>query len=186
MDEDEIFLNFEEGVEKATEYAAHEFSAVNTGKANPHMVEGIMVEAYGSTMPIRDMAAISTPDNRTIAITPWDKGTLKAIEKAIQTSNIGITPAIMGDIIRLPLPELTGDRRQELVKLVGKHAEAARVGVRKARHDAMDAIKKLQKDGEISEDNLKRCEKEIQTGTDNGIKKINDLLAAKEKDLLTV
>ena len=93
MDEDEIFLNFEEGVEKATEYAAHEFSAVNTGKANPHMVEGIMVEAYGSTMPIRDMAAISTPDNRTIAITPWDKGTLKAIEKAIQTSNIGINPS---------------------------------------------------------------------------------------------
>lgn len=186
MDEDEIFLNFEEGIEKAIEHATREFSAVNTGKANPQMVEGILVEAYGSTMAIRDMAAISTPDTRTIAITPWDKGNLQAIEKAIQTSNIGITPAIMGDVIRLPLPELTGERRQELVKLVSKHAEDARIGVRKARHDAMDALKKLQKDGGLSEDDEKRFEKEIQTGTDNAIKKINDLLAAKEKDLLTV
>lgn len=186
MDEDDIFLNFEEAIEKATEHASREFSAVNTGKANPQMVEGIMVEAYGSHMAIRDMAAISTPDPRTIAVTPWDKSTLQAIEKAIQTSSIGITPAIMGDVIRLPLPELTGERRQELVKFVSKHAEDARVGVRKARHDAMDSIKKLQKEGSISEDDLKRCEKEIQTGTDDGIKKINDLLAAKEKDLLTV
>ncbi len=186
MDEDEIFLNFEEGMEKSIEHASREFAAVNTGKANPSMVEGITVEAYGSKMAIRDMAAISTPDNRTIAITPWDKGTLQPIEKAIQTSNIGITPAIMGDVIRLPLPDLTGDRRQELVKFVHKHSEDARVGIRKARHDAMDAIKKLQKDGSISEDDLKRCEKEIQTETDDSIKKINDLLAAKEKDLLTV
>lgn len=186
MDEDEIFLKFEEGLEKAVEHATREFAAVNTGKANPTMVEGVMVEAYGSQMAIRDMAAISTPDNRTIAITPWDKGTLQAIEKALLTSNIGITPAIMGDVIRLPLPELTGERRQELVKLVSKHAEDARVGVRKARHDAMDGIKKLQKDGEISEDDLKRCEKEIQQSTDDTTKKINDLLAAKEKDLLTV
>lgn len=186
MDEDEIFMNFEEGVEKASNHASHEFAAVNTGKANPTMVEGVMVEAYGSRMAIRDMAAISTPNNRTIAITPWDKTTLKAIEKALQTSNVGITPAIMGDVIRLPLPDLTGERRQELVKLVSKHAEDARVGVRKARHDAMDHIKKLQKDGGISEDDLNRCEKEIQSGTDEAIKKIGDLLAAKEKDLLTV
>lgn len=186
MDEEEIFLKLEEGMEKAIDHASREFQAVNTGKANPTMVEGIMVDAYGSQMAIRDMAAISTPDSRTIAITPWDKGTLKAIEKAIQTSNLGITPAIMGDVIRLPLPELTGQRRQELAKLVAKHAEDARVGARKARHDAMDAIKKLQKDGGISEDDLKRCEKEIQTATDNAIKKVNDLLAAKEKDLLTV
>jgi len=186
MDEDEIFMTFEEGIEKASDHAAREFSAVNTGKANPSMVEGILVEAYGSKMAIRDMAAISTPDNRTIAITPWDKGTRQAIEKALQTSNIGITPAVMGDVIRLPLPDLTGERRQELVKLVNKHAEDARVGVRKARHDAMDHIKKLQKDGGISEDDLKRCEKEIQTSTDDAIKKIHDLLASKEKDLLTV
>ncbi len=186
MDEDEIFLNFEEGIEKAIEHASREFTAVNTGKANPQMVEGIMVEAYGSTMAIRDMAAISTPDNRTIAITPWDKGTLQAIEKAIQVSNIGITPAIMGDVIRLPLPELTRACLRHAVELVHKHAEDARVGVRKARHDAMDGIKKLQKDGGISEDDLKRCEKEIQTETDNSNKKIDELLAAKEKDLLTV
>ncbi len=186
MDEDEIFLQFEDGLEKAVEHASKEFSNINTGKANPQMVEGIMVDAYGSQMAIRDMAAISTPDNRTIAITPWDKGMLQAIEKAIQVSNIGITPAVMGDVIRLPLPELTGERRHELVKLVGKQAEDARVGVRKARHDAMDGIRKLQKDGGISEDDTKRCEKEIQTETDNSIKKINDLLEAKEKDLLQV
>ena len=186
MDLDTVFLTMEEKATKAVEHTAHEFAAINTGKANPGMVEGIMVEAYGSQMALREMAAITTPDARTIAIQPWDKSVLKAVEKAILTSNIGITPAIMGDIIRLPLPELTGERRQELVKVASRHAEEGRVAVRNARRDAMDAIKKLQKDGDITEDDLKRGEKDIQTITDDSIKKINDLLAAKEKDLTKV
>ncbi|MBD5778465.1 ribosome recycling factor [Pelagicoccus sp. NFK12] len=186
MDEETVFLTMDEKAEKAVEHTANEFAAVNTGKANPGMVEGIQVEAYGSQMALKEMAAITTPDARTIAVQPWDKSTLKAIEKAILASNIGITPAIMGDVIRLPLPELTGDRRQELVKLVSKQAEDGRVAVRNARRDAMDALKKLQKAGEITEDELKTDEKEIQETTDNSIKKINDLLAAKEKELTTV
>ena len=186
MDEDTVFLTMEEKTEKAVEHTAHEFAAVNTGKANPAMVEGITVEAYGSQMALREMAAITTPDARTIAVQPWDKSVIKDVEKAILTANIGITPAVMGDVIRLPLPELTGERRQELVKLVSKQAEEGRVAVRNARREAMDALKKLQKDGEITEDDLKRDEKEIQTQTDDTIKKINELFAAKEKDLTTV
>ena len=186
MDEDTVFLQMDEKAEKAIEHTTHDFSGVSTGKANPSIVEGIMVEAYGSKMAIKEMAAITTPDARTIAVQPWDKSVLRSIEKAILASNIGITPSVMGDVIRLPLPELTGERRQELVKVVSKNAEDGRVAVRNARRDAMDALKKLQKDGKITEDDLKRCEKEIQATTDNSIKKINDLLAAKEKDLTTV
>lgn len=186
MDEETILLQMDEKADKAIEHAAHEFAGVNTGKANPGMVEGIMVEAYGSQMALREMAAITTPDARTIAVQPWDKSVIKSIEKAILTSNIGITPAVMGDVIRLPLPELTGERRQALVKVVGKQAEEARVAVRNARRDAMDALKKLQKDGDISEDDLKRDEKDVQAKTDEAIKRINEMLASKEKDLTTV
>lgn len=186
MDEETVFLTMDEKAEKAVAHTASEFAGVNTGKANPGMVEGITVDAYGSQMALKEMAAITTPDARTIAVQPWDKSTLKAIEKALLASNIGITPAVMGDVIRLPLPELTGERRQELVKVVSKQAEDGRVAVRNARRDAMDSLKKLQKDGEITEDDLKSGEKEIQTTTDDSIKKINDLLAAKEKDLTTV
>jgi len=186
MDEDTVFLTMDEKAEKAVEHTRNEFAGVNTGKANPGMVEGITAEAYGSQMSLKEMAAITTPDARTIAIQPWDKSTIKAIEKAILASNIGITPAVMGDVIRLPLPELTGERRQELVKLVSKQAEDGRVAVRNARREAMDALKKLQKDGEITEDDLKSDEKEIQNKTDEAIKQINDLFAAKEKDLTTV
>lgn len=186
MDLDTVFLQMDEKADKAVDHTAHEFASVNTGKANPAMVENIVVEAYGSQMALREMAAITTPDARTIAVQPWDKSVLKNIERSIQAANIGITPAVMGDVIRLPLPELTGERRQELVKLVGKYAEDGRVGVRNARRDSMESLKKLQKDGDISEDDLKRGEKEIQSKTDAAIKRINDLLAAKEKDLTTV
>lgn len=186
MDEDTIFLQMEESAEKTMDHVIHEFSGINTGKASPTMVEGVMVEAYGSTMPLKDMAAISTPDARTIAVNPWDKGTLKAIEKAIQTANLGINPTVMGDIVRLPLPELTGERRQELAKVAHRIAEDGRVGIRNARREAMDSLKKLQKAGEITEDELKRDEKEVQANTDSSIKKIGELLAQKEKDLTTV
>lgn len=171
---------------KAVDFAIHEFNSVNTGKASPSMVEHLQVEAYGSMMQLKEMAAINTPDMRTIVIQPWDKSMLKPIEKAIQAANLGMNPVIQGEIIRLPMPDLTGDRRQEMVKVVSRFAEEARVGVRKARQHAMDALKKSQKDGVISEDELKRGEKDIQSKTDASIKKINDLLAQKEKDLLKV
>lgn len=186
MDESGYFDQMEENAQKAIDHATHEFGNINTGKANPGMVEAITVDAYGSQMKIKEMAAISTPDMRTIAITPWDRSLLKAVEKAILAANLGITPTVMGDTVRLPLPELTGERRQELVKLAHKHAEDSRVRVRNARRDAIDGLKKLQKAGDISEDDLKSDEKEIQTITDNAIKSIGELLAKKEKDLTTV
>jgi len=186
MTMDEVYAKMDEGAQKAVDHAIHEFSSVNTGKAQPSMVEGVMVEAYGSQMPLKEVAAISTPDPRAIAVQPWDKSVLKSVEKAIQAANLGITPVIVGDVVRLPLPELTKERRQELAKLVGKFAEEARVGVRKARHDAMDALKKLEKESEITEDDLKLGEKEIQAKTDAAIKQVNDRLAEKEADLMQV
>ncbi len=186
MDEDAIFDHMDEQTQKAIDHAIHEFATVNTGKASPSMVEDVMVEAYGGMMALKELSAISTPDARTIAVQPWDKTVLKAVEKAIQSANLGINPVIVGEVVRLPLPELTRERRQELAKLAHKYAEEAKVGVRKGRHDAMDAMKKLQKDSEITEDDLKRNEKEIQNKTDAAVKEIESLLAAKEKDLLTV
>lgn len=186
MDVETLFKQMDEKTKKALDHTAHEFASVNTGKANPSLVEGVVVEVYGSKMPLRDVAAITTPDARTIAVLPWDKSTLRAIEKALQMANLGINPSVMGDVVRLPLPDLTGERRQELVKFVAKHAEEGRVAARNARREAMDALKKLQKDGDVSEDDVKRHEKDIQARTDATIKRINDMLAAKEKDLTTV
>lgn len=183
---DEVYDKMDEGSQKAVDHAIYEFNSINTGKAQPSMVEGVMVEAYGSQMPLKEVAAISTPDARTIAVQPWDKSVLKSVEKSIQAANLGITPVVVGEVIRLPMPELTKERRQELVKVVHKYAEEARVGVRKARHEAMDALKKLQKESEITEDDLKLGEKEVQSKTDDAIKKINDLLAEKEADLMKV
>jgi ribosome recycling factor len=170
----------------AEKHTLHEFSIIHTGKASPAMVEGVMVEAYGSTMRLKDIAAISTPDSRLIAVQPWDKSLLKPIEKAIQMANIGINPAVDGTIIRLPLPDLSRERRQELVKVIHRLAEEGRVAVRNVRRDGIEQVKKLEKEHKISQDDARRLEKEIQQHTDKVIKDIGDHVAAKEKELLTV
>ena len=173
---------------KAVDHVLNEFNSLHTGKASPGMVEHIVVkvESYGSSMPIRDIAAVTTPDSRTIVIQPWDKGVLKDIERAIQEANLGINPVSDGGIVRLPIPELSGDRRLELVKVANQMAEEGRISVRGARRDAMEAIKKLQKDSDISEDDAKRHEKDIQDETDLSINQINSNLSEKEKELTTV
>jgi ribosome recycling factor len=173
-------------MKKAVDHTLHEFSSIHTGKASPSMVEGVTVDAYGSQMRIKDCAAITTPDARLIQIQPWDKGLTKAIEKAILMANIGLNPAVDGHVVRVPLPELSRERRQEFVKVANRMAEEGRVHVRNIRRDALDALKKAQKDGKISEDDLKRFEKDVQTATDKMIKEINDHLAKKEKELLAV
>lgn len=145
-----------------------------------------MVDAYGSQMRIKDCAAITTPDARLIQIQPWDKGLTKAIEKAIQQANLGLNPSIDGQLVRIPLPELSRERRQEFVKVANRMAEEGRVQIRNVRRDTMDALKKAQKDGKISEDDLKRFEKDVQAATDKATKDINDHLAKKEKELLAV
>jgi ribosome recycling factor len=171
-------------MKKALDYTLHEFSSIHTGKASPTMVEGVMVEAYGSTMRLKECAAITTPDSRLIQIQPWDKGVTQAIVKAIQQANLGLNPSVDGPLVRVPLPELSRERRQEFVKVANRMAEEGRVHIRNVRRDTMDALKKAQKDGKISEDDLKRFEKDVQTTTDRLIKEIGDHLAKKEKELL--
>ncbi|MBE2214743.1 MAG: ribosome recycling factor [Opitutaceae bacterium] len=173
-------------MDNAEKHTLHEFSAIHTGKASPSMVEGVMVEAYGSLMRLKECAAITTPDSRLIQVQPWDKSLLKPIEKAIQLANIGINPAVDGSVIRLPMPDLSKERRQELVKVIHRLAEEGRVSIRNVRRDIVDQIKKAQKEGKLSEDEAKRLEKEVQTQTDKHIKDIGDHVAAKEKELLAV
>jgi ribosome recycling factor len=173
-------------MKKAVDFTLHEFSTIHTGKASPAMVEGVQVEAYGSMIRLKECAAISTPDARTIQVQPWDKGLVRAVEKALQQANLGINPLVDGGIIRLPFPDLSKERRLEFVKIAHKLAEEGRVNIRHGRRDAMEAVKKAKKDGKISEDDEKRLEKDIQTATDKAIKDVDSHLAHKEKDLTTV
>jgi len=173
-------------MQKSFDHTLHEFAGINTGKASPSMVEGLMVEAYGSSVRLKECAAIHTPDSRMISVQPWDKSLLKPIEKAIQMANIGINPIIDGPCVRLPLPEMSKERRQELTKVAHRLAEEGRVAIRNARRDGVDAVKKALKDSKISEDEAKKLEKDIQTTTDSLIKQIGDNATKKEQELLKV
>ena len=173
-------------MKKAFDHTLHEFSTIHTGKASPAMVESVMVDAYGSTVPLKGCAAITTPDPRMIQVQPWDKSLTRSIEKALQLANIGVNPVVDGNVIRLPFPELSRERRQEFAKTAHRLAEEGRVAVRHVRREAMEAAKKLKKDGKLSEDDEKRIEKEVQTATDKTIKDIDVALANKEKELMTV
>ncbi len=186
MDPDEILLETEATMEKGVDYMNHEFAAVRTGKASPAIVENIDVEAYGSTMKLKQLALITTPEPRLLVIQPFDASTTKDIEKAIKESKIGINPAVDGKIIRLPIPALSEERRKDLVKSIKQMAEEARVRVRSARRDGIDGIKKSQKDGKTTEDELESYEKEIQKLTDGFVKKIDDAFALKEADIMKV
>ncbi len=177
-----ILTDLQAKMKKAVDYTLHEFSAIHTGKATPALVEGVMVEAYGSMVQLKSCAAISTPDARMIQIQPWDASLAKAIGKAIQEANLGFNPIVDGKLIRIPLPDMSRERRQEFVKTCHKLAEDGRVHVRNLRRDALESLKKAK----LPEDEAKRLEKDIQTATDKAIKDIGDHLAHKEKDLLTV
>ena len=169
-------------MKKAVDHTLHEFSNIHTGKASPSMVENIMVEAYGSMVRIKDCAAISTPDARQIMIQPWDKGLTQAIAKGIQLANLGFNPSVDSSLVRIPLADMSRERRQEFVKVANRLAEEGRVHVRNVRRDALESVKKAK----LPEDEAKRTEKDIQTLTDKSIEDINKHLVAKEKDLLTV
>ena len=169
-------------MKKAVDFTLHEFSSIHTGKATPAMVEGVMVEAYGSMMRLKECAAISTPDARLIQVQPWDATLVKAVEKAIQAANLGFNPIVDGKLVRIPLPDMSRERRQEFVKTAHRLAEDGRVHVRNVRRDELESLKKAK----LPEDDAKRLEKDIQAATDKSIKEINDHLARKEKDLLAV
>ena len=171
-------------MQKVLEHALHQFSTLHMGKATPTMVENINVEVYGSMMKLKEIASISTPDARTISIHPWDKSNLKAVEKAIQIANVGLNGTIFGDSVRCPVPELSRERRQELVKVAHGMVEEGRVSVRNLRRETLETIKKVQK--AYSEDDVKHWEKDVQKLTDEFIADLTKHIEAKEKELLQV
>ena len=186
MPVDDILLEAEEKMIKTEEVLVHELSGVRTGKASPALVENILVEVYGSQMRIRELAGITTPEARMLVIQPWDAGTVHPIEKAIQKSNLGLNPMVQGKLIRLVLPELSTERRQEFVKVVRKMTEDGRVAIRHVRRDAMEHLKKEVKAGTIPEDDEKHGEVEVQKLTDQYVAKLDAHLAHKEKEIMTV
>jgi ribosome recycling factor len=163
-----------------------ELSGLRTGRASAHLLDPVMVDAYGAQMPLNQVATVSVPEPRMISVNVWDRSLLHAVEKAIVNSNLGLSPATEGQTIRLRIPELNEDRRKELVKVAHKYAETARVAVRHVRRDAMDVIKKLEKDHKISKDDHDHFSADVQKATDSGIAEIDHMLAAKEKEILTV
>lgn len=170
----------------ATASLKHELGGLRTGRASASMLEPVQVEAYGTHMPLNQVATVSVPEPRLLSVQVWDKSMVKAVEKAIVDSNLGLSPATEGQVLRLRIPELNEDRRKELVKVAHKYAEAAKVSVRHVRRDGLDVIKKLEKAHEISEDDEKRLGTDVQKATDGVISEIDQLLAAKEKEIMTV
>ena len=177
---------YEEKMLKTIEHVKADFASVRAGRANAGVLDRIMVEYYGTPTPLNQVAAIASPDPRTLTIQPWDGTLLRAIEKAIQTSDLGINPQNDGRIIRLAFPQLTEERRKELTKQVHKYGEDGKVAIRNIRREAMDAFKKSEKKGEITEDDLKKLEKDLQDLTDKQCKVLDDLTSKKEKELMAV
>ncbi len=183
---DDILLESEDKMDKATEFLQQEFAGVRTGKASPSLVENIQVDYYGASTRIKELASIATPEPRLIVINPFDPSSLPGIEKAILAANVGVTPMNDGRVIRVPIPELSEERRKELLKVAKRMTEDQRVAIRNIRREANDQIKDLQKNGKISEDERDGGLEEIQSFTDKHIKTIDDLLAAKEAEVMAV
>ncbi len=186
MNLDEALFGAEEGMEKAVDFMVHEFAAIRTGKASPALVENLDVQAYESTMKLKQLALISAPEPRLLIIQPFDASTVRDIERAINESKLGIAPAVDGKLIRIPIPELSEERRKDLTKTVKHLAEECRVRVRACRRDAMEAVKKMQKAAELTEDELRDAEAEIQELTDKYVAAVEKHLQAKEAELMKI
>ena len=170
----------------AIEAFKRELGGLRTGRASAGLVENVMVEVYGSHMPLPQVATINVPESRMLSVQVWDQGNVAAVEKAIMSSGLGLNPSTEGNLIRLPLPDLTEERRKELVKVASKYLEQAKVAVRNVRRDGMDLIKKAQKDGDISEDDARAESDNVQKMTDNHISKLDEMYEHKEKDIMTI
>ena len=186
MTAEEILFEAEVSMEKSVDYMIHEFSAVRTGKASPALVENVDVEAYGSSMKLKQLALITTPETRLLVVQPFDASTVRDIERALKESKIGIQPLVDGKLIRLPIPELSEERRKDLVKSLRQMAEEARVRVRANRRHALDEAKKLQKAGVLSEDGLSDIEIDVQKLTDRFVKSVDDHFERKEAEVMKV
>jgi len=180
----EFNKSYEAKMKKTMDVVAGDFATIRAGRANPAVLDRIAVECYGSTMPVNQVASISSPDPRSLMIQPWDGTLLKAIQKAIQVSDLGINPQNDGRVIRLVFPQLTEERRKDLVKQVKKYAEGGKVAVRNIRRDAMEKLKAAEKRNEMTEDDRKDCEKELQELTDKYCKQLDEMAGKKEKELM--
>ena len=173
-------------MDKTIESLKSDFGGLRAGRAHASLLDGIMVEAYGSLTPISQVGTVSVPDARTLSVSVWDKSVAKSVEKALRESDLGLNPVSDGNLIRIPIPPLSEERRKELGKVAGKYAEQNKVALRNIRRDALDEVKKLKKDNLISEDEEKRAENEIQKLTDDAVKKVDELQSQKEKDIMQV
>ncbi|MGN0822737.1 MAG: ribosome recycling factor [Candidatus Gallimonas sp.] len=183
---EELFLVLEDKLEKTVNVLQDEFSAVRAGRANPHILDKLQVEAYGGMSPLNQLGNVSALDARCLVVSPWDKSLLKAIEKAILQSNLGLNPSNDGNVIRLVFPELTEERRKELVKQIRKMGEEAKVAVRNNRREAMEGLKKMKTNKELSEDEAANCEADVEKSVAKSIEEVEKAVAAKEKELMTV
>ena len=183
---DETLFEAEEKMEKAVEVVKEDFAGIRTGRANPALLDTVQVEYYGSMVPLSQVANVSSIDARTLSVQPWEKDMGAKIEKAIRDSDLGLNPAAMGDLIRVPMPPMTEERRKEMTKIVRHEGEAAKVAIRNLRRDANESVKKLVKDKEISEDEQKRSEAEVQKITDKEIATVDHLIQEKERDIMAV
>jgi len=183
---DDIQKRTAERMGKSIESLKHELAKIRTGRAHPSLLDHVTVSYYGNMVPLSQTANITIEDARTLAVTPWERNMIQAIEKAIMSSDLGLNPNTAGTVIRVPMPPLTEERRRDLIKVVRHEAENARVAIRNIRRDAMDDVKKREKDGHISEDDVAKQNKDIQTTTDKHIKQVDDMLHHKEQDIRTV
>jgi ribosome recycling factor len=183
---DDVYKDTEAKMNKAMEATRGDFASIRTGRAAPSLLDRIMVEAYGSQVPIKQIASVSSPDGRSLLISAFDKSQVGAIRKAIETSDLGLNPNVDGAHVRLSIPPLTEERRKDLVKVIKKKSEEHRIAVRNIRHKAVDEIKALQKSGEITEDGVKRGGDHVQKLTDKFVKQIDELVAGKEKEIMEV
>ncbi len=183
---DDVFKSTEQRMHKAIDATRNDFASVRTGRASPALLDRLVVEAYGASTPLKSVATVSTPDARTLQIAAFDRSTVGAIRKAIETSDLGLSPNIDGSTIRLMIPPLTEDRRKDLVKVIKKKAEDGKVAIRNIRHKSVDEVKALFKDGAVTEDQNKRAAERIQKMTDAHIKDVDGLVLSKEKEIMEV
>jgi len=181
-----VLARYRDRMDKSVAALKEEFHSLRTGRASAGLLDQVMVEAYGANAPITQVASISVPDPRSITVSVWDRGLVVSVEKAIRNSGLGFNPVVEGQNLRVPIPPLTEERRKELVKLAGKYAETQRISVRNVRRDANDDLKKAEKDGVISQDELKRMTDEVQKLTDEAIKRIDESLKTKEHEVMQV
>jgi ribosome recycling factor len=182
----DVLSDLQSSIGKAHDACKRDLVKLRAGRASAEMIAGVRVDYYGTPTPIPQMANVAVPEPRMITVKPWDKGTLKAIEKAIRESDLGLNPSVDGDIVRIPIPALTEERRKEFVKIAKKHGEECKVTIRKARHEAIDMLAEIKDSGGASEDEVERGKKKVEEVVSDGVKGVDVLVAAKEKDILDI